>query len=253
MERREYARMFRMEEDYWWYRGLRNIVMCSVSRFARPLPPRLRILDAGCGTGRLLEAFRAVDACGIDPSPEAFRFITVRGLTNAARASVCAIPFKGRMFAVVVSLDVLYHRGVTDDERALAEFHRVLEHDGLLILNLPAFEIFRGAHDAAVHTQRRYRAGDLRRKLKKAGFVVELITYRNTLLLPVATAVRLMRRAGPRQGHDAGSDLVSLPGWVNRLFYLILMFENSLLLQGVTFPLGLSVFCVAKKDEEENV
>jgi len=151
------------------------------------------------------------------------------------------------MFAIVISLDVLYHRGVQDDEEALAEFHRVLEQGGLLILNLPAFEIFRGAHDAAVHTQRRYRAKDLQKKLKKAGFGVELITYRNTFLVPVATAVRLMRREGFRQGHDAGSDLVPLPGWVNRLFYLILMIENRLLLQGMTFPFGLSVFCVAKK------
>ena len=156
------------------------------------------------------------------------------------------------MFTMLVSLDVLYHSGVRDDDEALEEFHRVLKPGGVLILNLPAFERFRGTHDAAVHTQRRYRARDIRRKLEKAGFDIELITYRNTLLLPAAMAVRLMRRDGTRHGGDVRSDLVPLPEWVNSLFYLILMFENRLLLKGVTFPLGLSVFCVAKKDTEKN-
>ncbi|MGA1796517.1 MAG: class I SAM-dependent methyltransferase [bacterium] len=250
MERHEYAVMFKMEEDYWWYRGLHDMVMRCISRFARH-SQRARLLDAGCGTGRLLQMFGGSDSYGIDCSPEAFKFLKVRGLANAARASVCGIPFKDKVFTLVVSLDVLYHCGVRDDVKAIAEFHRVLEPGGVLILNLPAFELFRGAHDAAVHTQRRYRIKDVRGKLEKAGFDIALITYRNTLLLPAAMAVRLMRRSGSRHGHGVRSDLMSLPGWVNRLFYLILMFENRLLLQGLTFPLGLSVFCVAKKDKEE--
>lgn len=250
MERHEYAVMFKMEEYYWWYRGLHDIVMRCISRFGRPCQ-HPRLLDAGCGTGKLLHAFSCIEAYGIDYSPEAFKFLKMRGLANAARASVCSIPFKRHMFTMLVSLDVLYHSGVRDDDEALEEFHRVLKPGGVLILNLPAFERFRGTHDAAVHTQRRYRARDIRRKLEKAGFDIELITYRNTLLLPAAMAVRLMRRDGTRHGGDVRSDLVPLPEWVNSLFYLILMFENRLLLQGVTFPLGLSVFCVAKKDTEK--
>ncbi|MBN2374015.1 class I SAM-dependent methyltransferase [bacterium] len=129
MEPREYARMFRMEDDYWWYRGLRDIVIRSVFKFSRP-SRRLRILDAGCGTGRLLSSFRGAEAWGIDSSPYAFEFLKIRGLKNAVRASVCDIPFKDMKFSMVLSLDVLYHSGVKNDDEALSA---VVARDGIPI------------------------------------------------------------------------------------------------------------------------
>jgi len=48
MEPYEYKTLFEFETSYWWYRGLRRILMDSVH--ASP-----RILDAGCGTGKTLQ------------------------------------------------------------------------------------------------------------------------------------------------------------------------------------------------------
>lgn len=48
--------------------------------FLRDLPPRSRILDAGCGTGRDLEVFRAAGhrVTGLDPSAEMRRIARAR-------------------------------------------------------------------------------------------------------------------------------------------------------------------------------
>ncbi|MGA1865334.1 MAG: class I SAM-dependent methyltransferase [bacterium] len=243
MEKHEYAVMFTMEEDYWWYLGLRNIVSQCISRFANQYT-KLRILDAGCGTGKILETHKNYDAYGLEFSEEAFRFLKIRRLENVIRASICYMPFKKKIFDLVISLDVLYHKSVEDDEEALAEIYRVLETGGLLILNLPAFEFLRSRHDMAIHTKRRYQKKEIRKKLNKTGFHVQWITYRNTFLFPVAIIMRLISK----KRHKTKSDLYSsLPRWVNKLFYGILILEEKLLLNGVIFPFGLSVFCIARK------
>jgi SAM-dependent methyltransferase len=290
MERREYEVMFRLEEDYWWYLGLRNLVFRYLNRVADQNKSAM-ILDAGCGTGKLLEmckghgeidnSYREIGkghcepdkshrkigkshreigkshretsnscrAYGLEFSADAFTFLKMRGLRNVVRSSICRIPFRDQAFHGVVSLDVLYHAGVENDEEALVEIHRVLKPGGMLILNLPAFEFLRSEHDLAVHTNRRYQTGELRQKLEKAGFSVQVITYRNTFLFPIAAAVRLIKKAIPKegQGHTIKSDLSPLPSWANKLLYSVLFFENVLMFRGVTFPFGLSVFCVAKK------
>lgn len=253
MERHEYEVMFSQEEDYWWYLGLRDIVF----RYLNPFIGRNKsamILDAGAGTGKLLEMCKDYRAWGLEFSEHAFPFLKLRGLRNVVRSSICSIPFKDQAFHCVVSLDVLYHAGVENDADALVEIHRVLKSDGLLILNLPAFEFLRSRHDLAVHTRRRYQTEELRRKLEKAGFCVERITYRNTILFPIVALVRFIKKMIPKQdtGQGIKSDLYRLPLWINKLLYQILILENKRLLRGLTFPFGLSVFCIAKAGHTPN-
>ena len=247
MEWHEYEVMFRLEEDYWWYLGLRDIVFRYLNPFIGGNTSAM-VLDAGSGTGKMLEMCKGCRAYGLEFSEHAFPFLKMRGLGNLVRSSVCRIPFRDQAFHCVVSLDVLYHAGVENDAEALGEIHRVLKSDGLLILNLPAFEFLRSEHDLAVHTHRRYQTGELRRKLESAGFSVQMISYRNTILFPIAALVRLMKRANPRKGpaHGIKSDLNRLPSWMNKALYHILILENTLLRRGLTFPFGLSVFCIAR-------
>jgi SAM-dependent methyltransferase len=54
----EYEAMFAVEDRHWWYVGVRR----EVERWLDGLPTaagaRLRVLDAGCGTGGLLANLR---------------------------------------------------------------------------------------------------------------------------------------------------------------------------------------------------
>ena len=95
----------------------------------------------------------------------------------------------------MISLDVLYHRGIKDDVAALTELERILKDGGVLVINLPAYEFLSGPHDEAVHTRERYTKEKLAGRLKAAGFEIEKITYRNTFLFPAVVIVRTASKA----------------------------------------------------------
>ena len=50
MDRDYELQTHRAEDRHWWYRGRRTVIECVLCGVE--LPPRARILDAGCGSGR---------------------------------------------------------------------------------------------------------------------------------------------------------------------------------------------------------
>ncbi len=247
MEIEEYETMFRMEEEHWWYLGLHRLVMQFLAGGRRSGP--LTILDAGCGTGKLMERFitYGYEVIGIDCHQEAMRFSCKRGVGPLVRGSVSDMPFRPDMFDMVVSLDVLYSLEPSEAIEALAEMRRVLKPGGDLILNLPAFEFLYSTHDIAVHTRHRYTRSEIRTALECLGFSLELITYRNALLFLPAALVRIIRRYKSETGHRVRSDLALPPRLVNKILSMALSLENSLFAGGMSLPAGLSVFCLARK------
>lgn len=242
MERGEYEVMYRTEDGHWWYWGLRDLVLPFAG--AGSGPPV--VLDAGCGTGKHLEALarRATRSVGVELSAEAFGFLRQRGLRNVARGSIDRLPFPDQAFDLVLSTDVVCCVEPPADRAAAAELARVLRPGGTLVLNLPAYEGLRSRHDAAVHTRQRFTRGSAVRLLEGAGLEVKTATYRNTFLFPLAAAVRLLRRGGAGAG-AATSDLTPPPAPLNQLLKLPLYLENRWIRAGGRLPFGLSVFCVA--------
>ena len=161
--------MFDVEDRHWWYLGLRAWSPRPIARLAGGKAD-FSILDAGCGTGKLLEACASYRSVGLELSPDAFPFLRRRGLENVVRGSVVRMPFPDETFDLVVSNDVLCCVETPGDLHALLEMGRVLRTGGNLLLNLPAYEFMRSHHDAAVHTKQRYTRPRLRAMLARAGF-----------------------------------------------------------------------------------
>lgn len=92
-----------------------------------------RVLEAGCGTGLLLEHVDriAAQAVGVDLSRGMLERARQRGL-SVVQGSVTALPFADASFDTVYSMKVLAH--VPDIERALAEMARVTRPGGHLVL-----------------------------------------------------------------------------------------------------------------------
>lgn len=246
MEKKEYEILFNLEGDYWWHVGLRNLVFSYVDKcFSKKR--NLRTLDAGCGTGKLLEECKDYDAYGLDFSEEALKFCKLRNLKNLVRGSISATPFKSDSFDTVISLDVLYY--ITDEENisTLKELYRIINKNGKLLLNLPAYNFLQSTHDKAVHIKQRYAKKNLKEKIEKAGFNMEKITYRNTILFPIAVIMRVIKKFFLKNRIE--SDLKPLPVLFNKIFTLILNIENRLILSGINFPFGLSLFCIARKNK----
>lgn len=244
MNPREYAAMFEVEDRHWWYRAVRRDVEAALSEFARPGP----LLDAGCGTGGLLASLpleRKGESAGVEISTEGLRLARSRGLRRLVRGSAARLPFAGGAFRAIVCIDVLAHRDV-DAEQALSEFRRCLGAGGVLVLQLPAFDWLRSAHDEAVWTRRRYRKKEVERLLSRAGFVPRRSFYRNSLLFPFAAARRLLSKRAARG--EARSDVGPVAPFWNAAFAGVLRFESALRRAGPRFPFGLSVFCVCEKE-----
>jgi SAM-dependent methyltransferase len=246
MESYEYETMFDVEDRHWWYLGLRDLVTSTIARLAAGKTD-FWILDAGCGTGKLLEACSAYRIFGLELSADALPFLRRRGLDNVVRGSVLRMPFPDERFNLVVSNDVICCVETPGDVHALREMGRVLREGGSLMLNLPAYEFMRSPHDAAVHTKQRYTRQRLRAMLAQAGFRVAQISYRNTLLFPVAASVRFARNLLGARTDEPKSDLASMPGALNHALTFPLLCENKFLGSGYNLGFGLSVFCVATK------
>jgi SAM-dependent methyltransferase len=246
MEKKEYEVMFNIEDNYWWYVGLRKLVFSFIDKFSHKRNG-LRILDAGCGTGGILERCNVYGAYGLEISEEAIKFCKLRKLNNLVRGSVCDVPFKNNSFDIVISLGVLYHKDVKNDLKTLEELYRVVDENGILLLTLPAYNFLRSRHDKAVHTRHRYTIKELKEKVKKAGFRIERITYQNTILFPLAVIIRVIGRIFFMNTGEVKSDLRPLPGLFNKFLTSLLFLENRLIMSGLNFPFGLSLYCMAKK------
>ncbi len=246
MKASEYDLMRAVEDHHWWYGVLRSQVQHAL---AGRLPKRGRLLDAGCGTGGMLEYLQGqiydLNGVGVDSEEEAVRHCHLRGLDNVQRASVEALPYADAAFDAVLSLDVLYHVGVSEN-RALAEMGRVLGPDGLLVLNLPAFDGLRGSHDVAVSGAKRYGASQVRSLLEHSSFVVEMIHYWNAWLFLPMLMWRQLSRMKAKQGKVGVSDLNITPAWMNTLLSGLGRVDAGLC-RKLRLPFGSSVFAVARK------
>lgn len=230
----------------WWYRAMHARIFDALGLPARPGHRAGLLLDAGCGTGgflaRLRRAAPEVPAMGLEFHPPAALRARAKAGRPVATGSVNGMPFRDGSFTAVVSLDVLSHEAV-QPERALAEMFRVLAPGGRLVLNLPAHEWLRSAHDVRVHNARRYTAGAARGMLEAAGFREVRARYWNALVLPMMVLQRKVLSRAP----DNRSDVAPFPPWLDRSLHLVTMLERRLISLGTRFPAGGSVLAVATR------
>jgi SAM-dependent methyltransferase len=241
VESAEYDLMDAAEDGMWWYRAAHDRVARALR--ARPGVPGLPWLDAGCGTGGLLQRLAGqAPLAGLEYNPAAAARARAKSGAAIVAGDINALPYADGRFGALVSVDVLCHRGVTE-ALALAEMRRVLAPGGTLVLNLPAFEWLTSAHDARVHNARRYTARGAAALLRAAGFERAEARYWNSLLLPLMVAQRKLRAAAP----DAASDVAPFPPWLDATLHAATRAEAGLARLGLRFPAGGSVLVVASR------
>lgn len=235
MEAAEYTLMDAAEGTMWWYRALHARLLKSL------VPVRGRVLDAGCGTGGFLQVLRSrrpdFETIGLEWNESAALRAAEKSGSRVVHGSVNSIPFDSGSFDAIVSADVLCHEAV-QPLAALAEFLRLLRPGGLLVMNMPAFEWLRSAHDRHVMTARRVTAKSFAAMLVQTGFGQVHAKYWNTLLFPLMV-IRRKLTAGDAY---APSDVAPFSPWLDTMLYAVTALEQRLPLP---IPVGGSVFATA--------
>jgi ubiquinone/menaquinone biosynthesis C-methylase UbiE len=247
MNPREYEIMYQLEDEHWWYVALHRRILSTLTHlFDNRGGDPWQILDAGCGTGaiaRRLRQFGQVSA--IDISNLALHFSKRRDLDgNLGQASVTALPLVADTFDLVVSMDVIC--SVPDDQRALAEFYRVLKPGGILMMNLPALEWLKGQHDLAVNIVHRYTPKQLKKQLAQQGFEIKKMSFANSLLFPLVAPYRLATNWFSTDNDDPRSDVFLPSRPINSALAWIMQLESRLI-SHFSLPIGMSLFVVARK------
>lgn len=253
MEDFAYREQFDLEDEHWWFQGRRAVIWSLLDRAG--IGSGLRILDAGCGTGRnLVEFGRLGQAQGVDPSPEAVEFCRQRGLQDVRLGALERLPFHPGAFDLLLATDVIEH--VQDDVAALGELRRVAAPGACLLVTVPAYHWLWSQHDVDLHHFRRYTWRRLRARLAQTGWAPVSWSYFNSVLLAPIAAVRLAgnRRAqvdrngsgAPADG-ERRADLRLTPPAINRVLQVPLRLEAGLIGRGLHLPAGVSIgaVCVA--------
>jgi SAM-dependent methyltransferase len=246
MRQEEFEVLYNLESKYWWFLGRTKIAFDMLKRHVKK--QELKILDAGCGTGKNIEYLQKYgEVSGVDFSEDALSFCKERGLTNVRQGEIETLPYGDNTFDLVTCFGVLYHKGIKDDLRAIRELSRVCKQGGYVLITTPAGEflmnpLLYSKHDKSQHTGRRHSKKRLRRLMKKSGLSVKEVNYMNTFLMPLIIAVRIWKNLFGSS--EFKSELQMPSSFVNKILLNVLLFENKII---KFLPFGLTVVGIGRK------
>jgi SAM-dependent methyltransferase len=169
-----------------------------------PVGPGDRVLDMGCGGGRhAFELYRrgadvvALDRSASDLVEVEAMFAALRqagevpagARATAVRGDAYALPFEDDSFDAVIAAEVLEH--LPEDERAMAELHRVLRPGGQIAVTVPrwgpekvCWALSDAYHEVEGGHVRIYRGDELTGRLARAGLQPEGTGHTHALHAP---------------------------------------------------------------------
>ena len=237
----------RAEDRHFWFTGMRRHARGLLKTALGGRTVRL-IVDCGAGTGRNLDWLQQFGlAIGIERSTVGLQLGQARR-QRLVQGTVTALPVASASADIVTSFDVLYCLDDASEAQAIEEMYRVLKPGGVVLVNVAALDILRGAHSTLTHEVRRYTRTRLAGRLERAGFRVERLTYTNMMTFPITLASRLIDRMTGRDAVPSAVEFTVPPAPINALLDAALALEAGLA-KFVNLPIGSSLMAIARKPE----
>lgn len=234
----------------WWYRHLHDRVLATLRE--NKVPFDAKILDAGCGTGGLMQKLHEAGythLVGFDYNEMAVELSRSRKVGDVLHVDIrkAATIFPEESFDVIISNDVWYQFEDADLFPLLDGLMSLLVSNGLLISNNQALESFRGMHDLAVGAKRRFHPSFFLTWIRRYPKSELSYVFWSRWLSPLIWMVRFWQRIQLRFGwHGPIESDVAIPSsWLNRLFYSMVSLEFRV--ASSTGGWGSSLFIQVKK------
>jgi SAM-dependent methyltransferase len=253
MQPHAYYSMQAMQTSHWWWRGMRRLYRSTLARFLAPAARR-HVIDVGCGFGANLPVLNDFGSVvGVDISLDALRAISTRPALGLVQSEADALPFRAGAFEVVALLAVVEH--AEHDDRVLTESRRIAKPGAIQILLTSAFMLLWSHHDVANNHYRRYRAKQLDRVERAAGWRILTTSYVNAFVFPAVAVVRIIQRFTLQAGNETTSTYDMGPSVqpLNAILEMLLNIETWLITRlGFRLPFGVDVFSVTRHDDHED-
>lgn len=239
-----FAQLAAHESRHFWFRARNRLIVRALQRHV----PHLRdFMEIGCGTGYVLggiaRAFPAARLAGSELHPQGLEFAAQRlPQAELMQMDARAIPYR-EAWDVIGAFDVLEH--IREDDAVIRAVHAALRPGGAFLLTVPQHPSLWSQMDELACHQRRYRAKDLHRQLRQAGFQIRRSSSFVTLLLPLMMLAR--RRARPTAPQYDPLQELQIAPWLNRCLEFVLTLERRLICAGINLPVGGSRLVLAIK------
>lgn len=235
------ATLLASDAEHWWFRSKGAFVSSAIRRHLAPGRETTRLVDVGAGAGGVTtvlgwmpDRLYSVDGSEVLCARAADRHALLAAVGLGDR-----LPFPDGSFGVVALLDVIEH--LEDPEATLREAWRVLDEQGVLVVNVPAHQWLWSTADELLGHMRRYNRPVLRAQLASSGFEPVWMSHVFSWLV---VPVWLRRRMATSQDAQLGLDQVSRP--VGQVAMVLTTLEKAVVSR-VPLPLGTSILCVARR------
>jgi SAM-dependent methyltransferase len=183
-----------------WWRARARLALAILAA-ERILPPA-RILDAGCGSGILLDALeaRGYQVCGLDISRRSLEQLDRPGRQLIEADLTRCEPPEGESFDAILLLDVLEH--LDDEKVVLRTLRRLLKPGGLAVVSVPARPDLFSEFDEIQGHRRRYLPDSLQSAFEGTGLKMKRMMWWGSWMVPSLTLQRKRRKAVPGEPVD---------------------------------------------------
>lgn len=146
------------------------------------------ILDLGCGTGNYLLKLSNNNVFGIDISKKSIdilkkriEYTKIKNKKTLVVGNALHMPFKNNVFDIMFSFSTMYY--IKELDKILAEIYRVMNHDGIAILEFGNKYSIDSVWDKMMFNvpQFHFSEKQIKKELLKSGFNIKKIYYRQII------------------------------------------------------------------------
>lgn len=244
----EYNSMAECEKEMWWFKCLHEITLEKIEKLSSK---EAKILDAGCGTGGMLNYLYThgfTNITGFDLSPDAIEHAKKNTDLQVELLSIleCDKFYAKNSFDIIICNDILVLLPGNDDKIAFNKLISLLKPGGFLLMNFAVGKLFSGTHDVACEMVKRYSKNLIIKLVDGSEAKIEELIYWPFLLSPLILLVRLYQRFKLilYKNKEFESDVKLPPQTLNNIFYSVTRFETKRM---PVKPWGSSIFAVMSR------